>query len=517
MVDRFKPYPELCKQVEGLSALVESIQRPFTLAVFGRMKTGKSSLINALVGRPLAITGVEEATATINWISYGDSNQADTVLVHRQDGRVEPIPLSRLTDWSGKGEDVLKRVSETAFLQLYAHVEQLRKIQIVDTPGTGSVADEHEDIAQKFLTPRAAEDTEEEGRKADALMYVFSPVGRERDEEALNEFRNSRMPGSDPYNSIGVLHKWDGLESDDLIADAQKKAERLKHILSDVVCDVIPVSAPLAMVSRHAPDSFFEQMLELTASPGASDELLRALRRDNRWDADPSRNQARMNYELPWVSFKRVVNILLEHEINDVEEARRQCLNYSGVLKLESALDRRFFKRAAIIKQRLARVKATESVQSGLVYFNRHLRDAETDCENFALLENEVSEPTVKSWLNKKNTLAQESLHTLEKWAVETDQTWLEEKGRMDLLEKDFTFLETLDNDPGFVDPCDSESIRALLNEDNNRQADLIDSMVVLETMLERYAPKVNVPDRNQRILYEHLVLRISERMNELS
>ena len=107
MADFFGDYPFLREAESGLRAIADSTHRPFNVAVFGRMKTGKSTLINALVGRPLAITGVEEATATINWISYGDGVQAESFVVHWKDGRSEPLPLSRMVEWAGKAEAVL--------------------------------------------------------------------------------------------------------------------------------------------------------------------------------------------------------------------------------------------------------------------------------------------------------------------------------------------------------------------------------------------------------------------------
>ena len=41
------------------------------LAVAGRVKAGKSSFINAFLGQDLALVGVTETTATINYFRYG--------------------------------------------------------------------------------------------------------------------------------------------------------------------------------------------------------------------------------------------------------------------------------------------------------------------------------------------------------------------------------------------------------------------------------------------------------------
>lgn len=512
MAETFEPYTFLRNQEVELRQLSDSLSKPFTLAVFGRMKTGKSSLINALVHKPLAITGVEEATATLNWISYGSSAQAGTVLVHWKDGRVEPIAFERLMDWSGKDAKVLERVSQTAYLQLFADAERLKEVQIVDTPGTGSVADEHEQVAQQFLSPRAGMDSEEEGKRADALLYVFPPVARERDEDSLAEFRKTRLPGSDPYNSIGVLHKWDGLESDDIAAEAARKAERLRASLGDVVCDVIPVSAPLAMAARHAPDSFLESLLDHTSSLSSSDVLRKALRRDSRWDEDAGRKSARQSYPLPWVSFVRLVNLLMERSSGSANEARAAALEASGIERLEVELDRRFFRRAAIIKQRLTRVKATGPVQSGLMLLSRRIKEIETDHHHFkALASYSDAMDGHEEWLHDKAAAARKEAEDLCSYAVAADREWLVEKERMDLMERDLIFLEKIDKTPGFVEARDCDTIRKLLASATTREEDDRVSIEVLHALLERYLHFVNAPNKQTRDYFEHLIRRIQD------
>ena len=60
-----------------VSALASSLDAPCELAVAGRVKAGKSSLINALLGVDLAKTGTTEPTATINYFKYGIPDEAD--------------------------------------------------------------------------------------------------------------------------------------------------------------------------------------------------------------------------------------------------------------------------------------------------------------------------------------------------------------------------------------------------------------------------------------------------------
>lgn len=512
MAGVFQSFPELREYEASLKEIAASVKSPFTLAVFGRMKTGKSSIINALVGRQLAITGVEEATATLNWISYGTNEQSDSVIVHWKDGRVEPIPFSRISEWAGKDPEVLKRVRETEFLQMFADAETLRSVNIVDTPGTGSVADEHEVVAKQFLSPRAAEESEEEGRKADALLYVFPPVARSSDEDALGIYRQTRMPGSDPYNSIGVLHKWDGMEADDLKAEAEAKSRRIATTLLDMVSEVIPVSAPLALAARHAPDPFFESLLELTTLERIRDDLLKALKRDNRWDQEEGRRRIRELYPMPWVSFVRLVRLLMDRSCQTAVESRSSCLEESGFERLEKALNDRFFRRAALIKQRLTRVKAKRPIQLGLMKLNDRLESLLSDQEHLSdLIACSAPQSRHHTWLADKLQHARAEHEKLEELAISADQSWLTEEENMGRMERDLAFLEAMDRNPDWIEPRDRECVRQIVGFAPNADRDSTPSTPVLVSMQERYSPMLHSPDRSVRGHFEHLINRVSE------
>lgn len=77
--------------------LQEEINTPCVLAVAGEVKVGKSSLINALLGVDLAVTGTTETTATINVFKKGQPISKDTpILCQWIDGRKEWKPRSFL-------------------------------------------------------------------------------------------------------------------------------------------------------------------------------------------------------------------------------------------------------------------------------------------------------------------------------------------------------------------------------------------------------------------------------------
>src|SRR5262252_9083775 len=69
---------------EAMGRLAAQVDQPCVVAVVGRMKAGKSTFINALLGEDLARVGATETTATINYFRYGKPNPARPVRCHWQ-------------------------------------------------------------------------------------------------------------------------------------------------------------------------------------------------------------------------------------------------------------------------------------------------------------------------------------------------------------------------------------------------------------------------------------------------
>lgn len=511
MAGEYSRFPSLRTEEKKLAELAASLVNPFTMAVFGYMKTGKSTLINALIGKPLAITGTDEATATLNWIVYGDKNQEKDFLIHWKDRHPESMPLGALRLWAGKSPEVLERIRQITHLQLFACSDLIKDIDIVDTPGVGTVAQAHTSTANSIIS-------KEEGRKADALLYVFPPVAKATDVENLKKFQQF---GGDSYNSIGVLHLWDGLEGQDPHAEAASKAKILhtgrqngKKIhdgLEDLVCDIIPVSAPLALAARCAPDEFFAQLTDLVKKGYSSDWLLAS----ELWDEDADRRFARKIYsEMPWVSFTLLIRILVTKLPRNVIESKKFCLEVSGIERLEKELDRRFFVNAAIIKQRLIRVKVMEPIKRGVRFFNERIELLVSDERHLRDLVAETPEGNKHAaWLADKHSQIGKERSGLEEIAVEADRIRLAGEERMNLLEKDLGFLQEMAKNPGFVEARDYDTIRKLLVSATKLEEESPIPQEVLHALLGRYQDFINGPTKEIRDHFEHLKQRVQENL----
>lgn len=461
LASALRPYPFLREGEEGLTHVADNGIEPFSLAVFGRMKTGKSTLINALTGRRLAITGVEEATATINRLTYADGALLNSFTVHWKDDRPQSFPLDDLQrDWSGTGKDVLERVSRCSWLELYSDTPILKDIHIIDTPGTGSTAQEHEDAARQFIS----------GQETDALVYVFSPVGRETDEEALLAFRKGCLPGSSPYNSVAVLHKWDHIywNNGGNWDDIKGKANRLHEAMKSMVATVIPVSGPLALAVKCAPENFWDKCLELLNHFDTEDSLTRELSRDTKWDRTPRQQELRQEaslHGLPWSSFQILIRHLYRERPESSACAKLLIWALSGMDELEKLLDRSFFKQAAVIRQRQTRAKVQKILRSIYDKIDSTLKEQQDDLRIIERLEQAVeSAPELAAWLSRKEYALRGNHDKLITWWKEIDKKVIQASQEHDINDHALEIIRWLDSTPGLFSQEQTPFLRTILS-----------------------------------------------------
>lgn len=121
-----------------------------TIAVFGRFKAGKSTLLNQVVGREVLPVGALPVTAVITALAYG---AADRARVEYQDGRYEEIPLEAVARFITEAENPDNvRGAASVSIELRS-LSEFRGIRLIDTPGLDS-AFEHNTRATREWLPR---------------------------------------------------------------------------------------------------------------------------------------------------------------------------------------------------------------------------------------------------------------------------------------------------------------------------------------------------------------------------
>lgn len=506
--------PFLQEQTLALKNFEKSARTPFNVAVFGRMKTGKSSLINALIGENLAITDTTEATATINVISYS-VNQCRDFTVHWKDKPPETYPLEKLKEWTGKTDAVIEKSERTSFIQLYSSQKFLKFCEVTDTPGTDSTVSEHEKITQNFLAA-----TDKQGRKADAIIYVFEPVARESDLDDLDKFQeNNCIPNSSPYNSVAVMHKWDHLfwENGGDINDIKQKAQKIYSAMGSLIADVIPVSAPLAMASVKAPDCFFSD-IQILCKEYSWKDLEHALKRDRIWE-NVKMKEICQAYPLPRATIQIIVREVFNNREKDIEIIRKRLRELSGIDRLTEFLDHNFFKRKELIKQKQKYVEIVQIKKKVYQLIEDKLSNLDPDIKFWdSLYKMDIADSKLVVWLSKKREKARNERNDLSQKLEALDKEFLNSPIPQ-LIQDDKTLNWCKEKAPEKIfTPEQIDQIQGFFNHlagDSSSMGKIFDS---LEELLKKVtAVCYNDPRKEVRDNASHIKDRLSEFLNSKS
>jgi len=223
---------------EQLAALLDRLEGArLRVMVAGEAKRGKSTLINALLGRDVLPSGVTPLTALATTVRYGSDVRAGVLFL---DGHEEKHPLTALADFVTEPGNPRNRRG-VAGVTVYLDEPLLAAgVELVDTPGTGSVFEWDTQAAHEAL------------RSTDAAVFVLTadpPVSAsERDLLA-------RVAGLSVM-TFAVLNKADRLDEPD-VAEA---LEFTRGVLSESghAGKVYPMSARAALGGYDAGFAAFE-------------------------------------------------------------------------------------------------------------------------------------------------------------------------------------------------------------------------------------------------------------------
>jgi hypothetical protein len=326
----------------------ERLESPLRVAVVGRVKAGKSTLLNAMIGERLAPTDFSECTRVVTWYRDGLGHSVHADLVS---GAVAELAAPRRgthldIDLGGHS------VEEISRLVVVRPSEALRRMTLIDTPGLGSTTD--------WLGERTLEQFASSGGPgpADAVIYLL----RHLHEDDVSFLESFQAGTGDPTNSIAVLSRADeigGLD-DTFLREAQSVAERLAQgpQLRSLVHTVIPISGLLAETASTLTEDEFHNISTLARlSPEDLSVMCRTVDRFiNRFgelDLSPAiRQQLLGRFGL----FGIRIAATAVHMRTSTDSARLQqrLLRASRLDELTQLVERVFESRAEVLKARSA-------------------------------------------------------------------------------------------------------------------------------------------------------------------
>lgn len=335
-----------------LERIATRLDEPLRVALAGKVKAGKSTLLNALVGEKLAPTDTGECTRIVTWYRDGHTYRVE---VHPRDGG--PAVQTRFRRDDGAIEiDLGGRAPEDVdHLDVMWPSPGLRRTTLVDTPGIGSLSDRLAERSFEFL------DASDDDTPADAVLYLMRHV-HGADLRLLESFHDTSVSLPNPVNAIGVLSRADeiGVGRPDAVGSARKIAARYgaDPRMRRLVQMVVPVAGLLAETAVTLTQSEY-RMLERLAAVEASalDPLLLSV--DRFVEARPEtpltsieREQLLDRFGLFGIRIS--LSMIRRGVVSTSQELADELRARSGLSELRGLLDTLFLERAEVLKARSA-------------------------------------------------------------------------------------------------------------------------------------------------------------------
>ncbi len=221
--------------VEGARALAAKLdEERFNVVILGEFKRGKTTFVNALLGRELLPCAVVPLTSIVTAVRWGPEVGAEVTFAG---GRAERVPVEELRRYVTERENPGNHLGVERALVTYPS-EYLRDgVFLVDTPGVGSVYAHNTDAAHAFVP------------EADAAIFLTSadPPISAGERAFLEDVR------AEAARMFFVLNKVDYLGEDDLAEALAFTEDVVAEALGRAV-RVYPLSARGGLQGKLAGD-----------------------------------------------------------------------------------------------------------------------------------------------------------------------------------------------------------------------------------------------------------------------
>lgn len=335
--------------------LTHNLQRfdePLRVAIAGKVKAGKSTLLNALVGEQIAPTDAGECTRVVTW--YVDA-QFPRVRMYPRGSEPQQLTINRSA--GGLSFDLNGfPVEKVEKLEVEWPSQSLRAQSLIDTPGIASLSADTSSRAGAFLAP------EDAPTQADAVIYLMRHL-HNSDVRFLESFFDQGVARATPVNTIGVLSRADEIGAGRLnaLTSARKIARRYRadDKIRGLCQTVVAVAGLLAQTGRTMRQGEFTALTALAAMPRSDIEaMLLSADRFSRTelaspDAPDSETRARLMERFGMFGV-RLATTLIRQGMTDPTAISNELVKRSGLDELRSVLSTQFSERRDLLKARSA-------------------------------------------------------------------------------------------------------------------------------------------------------------------
>ena len=351
LMDALELYRDSPRATTWLRQHVERLGAPLRLAVAGLPQTGRSTLVNSLVGEEIAPLLVEERSV-LTWYRGGSVPRAQAYPTQSppQDAPVARVDGRLQIDLEGWRADSLDRIV------VDWPSRALRGLTLIDTPAIGaesaepatSTSDTVGDVASRISLD------------ADAVLYLMRNLGS-TDVGFLQSIQDHPIARETPVNSIVVLSRADEVGGGriDALTSAKRIARRYRTDtgLRGLCQNVIAVSGLLAYTGRTLTSAEVKSLGKLAAVQRR--ELESCLVSADRFVGDgvpvPLDRRARTALLDRFGLFGlRLATTLIRQGYDEHGALSAELLARSGLAELREAIQQCFTDRHDVLKARSA-------------------------------------------------------------------------------------------------------------------------------------------------------------------
>lgn len=339
-------------QLARLTAVVDRLDEPLRVAIAGKVKAGKSTLLNALVGEELAPTDAGECTRIVTWYRDGITYRATLI---PKDGEPRQVPFTRDSgaidvDLAGfQADDITK-------LQIEWPSASLRQITLIDTPGIASLSEDVSERTHAFLTPG-----EDQVTPADAVLYLMRHL-HSSDINFLEAFHDEEFSQATPVNAVAVLSRADevGVGRIDSMASAQRIASRYRQDpkVRRLAQTVVPVAGLLAQSGATLREAEYKALDTIANAPREEADPLflsadRFVSSETTIPLTPMEREHLLD-RLGMFGVRLAVALIRQGAAPNATTLSTELVNRSGLVELREVLLSQFAERRDVLKARSA-------------------------------------------------------------------------------------------------------------------------------------------------------------------
>lgn len=329
---------------------IDRLDEPLRVAVAGKVKAGKSTLLNALVGEQIAPTDAGECTRVATW--YRDAASPRVTLMPYA-GAPRQLPLIRTDgrlefDLQGSAPEEVQR------LVVDWPSRSLRTTTLIDTPGIASLSTHISARAVALLAP------EDRPSDADAVIYLMRHL-HATDVRFLESFYDQVGARAAVVNTVAVLSRADEIGAGrlDAMVSARQVARRYRTEpkVRRLCQTVVAVAGLLAQTARTLRQAEFSALCELAqASRSELDSLLLSADRFAAAQAHPTLPvQTRSALVERFGLFGlRLATTLIRQGCREPAGLAQELVRRSGLDELRAVLATQFTERRDVLKARSA-------------------------------------------------------------------------------------------------------------------------------------------------------------------